>query len=118
MPLEHIPMKKSTLFILLFFSISSVYNAQTDTTITPNFSNFPAVKKTKTLKISTSSIPPSTLGELKDELIMWKNKVISIRINEKTNEFILIHNNLMQQAELFEVLKKYNIQKTNIISYK
>lgn len=60
----------------------------------------------------------NVLGEMKDELIMWSDKVISININEKTNEFMLIHNDLMQQAELFEVLKKYNIQKTNIVSYK
>ena len=111
-------MKKKSILFLLFFSISTVYIAQTDSTVNSLSPNVSSLKKNKILKISTLGLSLNVLGEMKDELIMWSDKVISININEKTNEFMLIHNDLMQQAELFEVLKKYNIQKTNIVSYK
>ncbi len=78
----------------------------------------PIQKNRKVLIFNTVGFNKNNLGALKDELIGWKEKVISITIDEKSNEFILIHNLLMDEQDLFSVLNKYGYAKKALISYK
>lgn len=112
-------MKKIFLFSFCLLGFKAI-NAQVVDSNISDSQEYSAVTKqnNKTLIINTSNLSMNVLGELKDELIVWKEKVISININEKTNEFILVHNYLLSDQELFEVLRKYDIQKKHIISYK
>lgn len=75
-------------------------------------------KTEKTLTINMSDYSILTFESLKEELISWKEKVKSAEINETTRQFILIHLPLLESRELFDVLNKYGIKKTDIISYK
>lgn len=108
-------MKLSLLFSVLFFSITNFCFSQIEQS--SQAINHISHNK-KTLKISTKDLTETTVSDLKDELTGWNEKVISITILEKTNEFILVHNDLMDKTDLFDVLKKYNIKKESIISYK
>jgi hypothetical protein len=71
----------------------------------------------KTLKINTSGLSVKTVEELKAELIAWKEKVVDITIDKPNQLFILKHNRFMNERELFEVINKYAITKTSIVSY-
>ncbi len=71
----------------------------------------------KTLKISTSAYSDKLILNLSDELAAWKGKVIAADIDQTTKTFTLKHNRYMNEKELFEVLDKYAITKTSIISY-
>lgn len=107
--------KKTLTILLLMFGFQSI-TAQ----ILPANNYIETNKdsgKLKVLKINTSGYSLDLLGELKDELIAWKEKVRSIDINENTKEFTLVHYLTMDNRELFDVLNKYNIQKNSIISY-
>jgi len=112
-------MKNIFLFSFCIVGLQTI-NAQVVDSNISDSQEYSAVTKqnNKTLIINTSNLSMNALGELKDELIVWKEKVISININEKTNEFILVHNYFLSDQELFEVLRKYDIQKKHIISYK
>lgn len=112
-------MKKVLLFSLCVLGYHNI-NAQVVDSKILNSNTYVSESKqnNKTLIINTSTLSMNVLGELKDELIVWKEKVLSININEQTQEFILEHNYLLSDQELFEVLRKYDIQKKHIISYK
>lgn len=108
-------MKKNFLFSILFFLAANICFAQIDDT---NQTIDHISHNKKTLIISIKDLTETAVSDLKDELIAWNEKVISIDILEKTNEFILVHNDLMNQKDLFDVLKKYTIKKEAILSYK
>jgi hypothetical protein len=112
-------MKKATLS-LIFVHLSMFLIGQTvvsDNKSELNNYNI-SDKPVKQLRINTSNYSQKTLEEIKDEFDGWKEKVISLEINEKTQQLVLIHNKLMERRELFEVLNKYAIKKEDIISYK
>lgn len=111
-------MKIKLLYIALFVSVSYVTKAQSDSTLNSEKIIKPEFKKTKTLKISTVDVPSNILESLKDELSAWKEKVLNIELDEKNQEFIVIHNMLMDEKDLFNTLKNYNIKKEAIIYYK
>ena len=111
-------MKKLVLFGFFIFNSHSFFSQTVFKTVDLNQKSETEKEKLKTLILNYSGLSLNAIGELKDELIVWKEKVASIEINEQTNEFILMHTNLMNEQELFEVLKKYNIKKINIVSYK
>lgn len=108
--------KKTLTLLLLMFGFQSI-TAQTLPANNSIETNNKDIGKLKVLKINTSGYSLDLLGELKDELIAWKEKVRSIDINENTKEFTLVHYLTMDNRELFDVLYKYNIQKNSIISY-
>lgn len=112
-------MKKILLFNFCFLAFQTI-NAQIIVSKVAVSQEYASATKeiNKILIINTSNLSMNVLGELKDELIVWKEKVVSININEQTKEFILEHNYLLSDQELFEVLRKYDIQKKHIISYK
>lgn len=107
--------EKTLTILLLMFGFQSI-TAQVNQQIAGD-NTIKIDKKVKILKINTSGYSLDFLGELKDELIVWKEKVISISIDEKNSEMKIIHNLYMDEREFFEVLKKYNIKKSTIISY-
>ncbi len=72
----------------------------------------------KRLVIKTTNFNYIEIDGLKNELIGWKEKVVSIFIDDKAQELTITHNLLMDSRELFEVLKKYQLKKEDIISYK
>ena len=72
----------------------------------------------KRLQIKTSNFSINDINGIKNELGGWKEKVISVFIDEKTQELTITHNLLMDSRELFEVLNKYQLKKEDIISYK
>lgn len=72
----------------------------------------------KTLKINTSGLSTKTVEALKAELIAWKEKVINITVDKPNQLFILEHNRFMNERELFEVMDKYAVTKSSIVSYK
>lgn len=112
-------MKKTIIFVL-FIHLSTLSFGQ----ITANDAQLSLKNKEisdkgfKRLKINTSNYSQKTLEDIKDEFDGWKEKVISLEINEKTQQLVLIHTTLMERRELFEVLNKYAIKKEDIISYK
>ena len=118
---------KSLLLIFCFFYLSQV---RAQTLITPslniiNQNHIPEneiedqnLKTLKTLKINTTGYSPTLINEMKDEFFAWKEKVVSVTFNTNDHEFILVHNQLMDQRELLEVLRKYGITKTAMTSYK
>lgn len=71
----------------------------------------------KILVLDGSSISMNTIGEFKDELIAWKEKIVSITIDESNHRVTVVHNKLLEQRELFDVIRKYNFPKASIISY-
>lgn len=110
---------KKILIVALFFGYETNFAQEIDIKASEiQAHQISLQQKSKTLIINTSTLSMNVLGELKDELIVWKEKVLSININEQTKEFILVHNYLLSDQELFEVLRKYDIQKKHIISYK
>ena len=100
--------------------MTGLCSAQSDGLIDSNLnnSNEEKIKTEKKLILKTEGYSLLTFESLKDELISWKEKVISVEINESTHQFILVHNTTLENPELFEVLHKYNIEKNSIISYK
>ena len=112
-------MKKVFLFSFCVLGFQTINAQVVDSNIAVS-QEYSAVTKqnNKALIINTSTLSMNVLGELKDELIVWKEKVLSININEQTHQFILEHNYLLSDQELFEILRKYDIQKKHIISYK
>lgn len=108
-------MKKNLFFSILFLLTANICFAQIDNANQAINHN---LDHKKTLKISTKDLSETTVSDLKDELVAWYEKVISVDILKKTHEFILVHNNLMNETDLFDVLKKYSIKKEAIISYK
>lgn len=108
--------KKTLIVLLLMFGFQSI-TAQTLPANNSIETNNKDIGKLKVLKINTSGYSLDLLGELKDELIVWKEKVVSISIDGKNREMEIIHNFNMDEREFFEVLKKYNIKKSTIISY-
>lgn len=74
-------------------------------------------QSTKTLIINLSGFSLNYIGELKDELIGWREKVISISINEDTRVISIVHNELLDPREISDVLSKYQIVKDRIISH-
>jgi hypothetical protein len=105
-------------YLVLFILFTGIIFAQTSTTIAENHIQEKTSKKFKTLTLSILYLSESQLSELKDELSAWREKVNSIEIIEKTNELVLVHNKSMDETDLFDVLKKYNVKKDQIISYK
>ena len=73
---------------------------------------------TKTLVIDASKSGIKNSENLKDELSSWKEKIISIDLNDKTNRLTIIHNGLLDPRELTELLDKHQISQKNIISHK
>lgn len=110
-------MKKIILAAICITFSQLSYSQSTDSLSNSDNNQSKYAKKTKTLKINTSGYSLNMFGELKDELIVWTSKVNRIDIDEKNKEFILIHNQLMDTRELFEVLNKYGIKKSSILSY-
>lgn len=110
---------RTPLLCLLIFTTSLLCSAQntTEAVIQTPLTNVNQ-KTTKKLILNISDYPLNKMGEMKDELVAWKEKIVSIHVDEHSKEFILIHNHLMLQEELFEVLKKYGVQKNSIITYK
>ena len=74
-------------------------------------------KKTKTLRISTVDLSEKMVLDMKDEFVGWQEKVIFTSVEEYNREFILVHNDLMNETDLFDALRKYSIKKENILSY-
>jgi len=72
---------------------------------------------TKTMKIDFSSYSRNVIGELKDELSMWKEKITLIEIDENLHQMKIAHNGLLDKRELYDLLIKYNIKESKIISY-
>ena len=108
--------KKTLALLLLMFGFQTI-TAQTSAGNNSNETINKDSGKLKVLKISTSGYSLDLLGELKDELMAWKEKVESVEINQTAKEFILKHYETMNNRELFDVLNKYSIQKKSIISY-
>ena len=107
---------KKLLFLSAFLVLtSSIYSQNTPNSIKQPTDASTIIKKT--LTINTSGIAIKTVEGLKAELINWKEKVIDIAIDKSNQLFILKHNGFMNERELFEVLDKYGITKTSIISY-
>ena len=74
-------------------------------------------KTYKKLVLNLADKAPNVGGELKDELIAWKEKVISVSLDESAKHITIIHNQLLEETELFEVLAKYGLSRKFIISY-
>lgn len=72
---------------------------------------------TKTLVINLSSFSLPAISEFKDELSGWQGKIISINLNEDTRIISILHNQLLENREIDDVLKKYLIHKDFIISH-
>ncbi len=102
----------------MFFLTYLCNNTFSQTSLEINIdSALPAItKKLKTLKINMNGYSILNFESLKAELIAWQEKVKSININENTKEFTLVHYLAMDQTDLFDVLKKYDIKKEAIIS--
>lgn len=110
-------MKKYIILFLFTYLCNNTF-AQTTLEINSDGTFSEITKKLKTLKINMNGYPILNFESLKAELIAWKEKVKSIDINENTKEFTLVHYLAMDQTDLFDVLKKYDIKKEAIISYK
>lgn len=72
--------------------------------------------ESKTIFIDVSKLTENQRGELKDELIGYKEKVISLTLNEKPSEIILQHSLAFLHSEIVFVLKKYKLD-SSFISY-
>lgn len=75
------------------------------------------IENEKKLIIDLKSASRETFEALKEELSGWREKVKAVEINESNNHFILIHYASLDNRELYDLLKKYNIQKESILSY-
>ncbi|MDF2448720.1 MAG: hypothetical protein K0R26_1224 [Bacteroidota bacterium] len=86
--------------------------------ITAKLSYSQTLTKSKTLKISTEGLTEKNILNLKNELISWNEKVVSVEVGEHVREFTLVHKLSMDETDLFDLLKKYHIKKEDILSYK
>lgn len=107
-------------FISIFFLVAANYsNAQSPNVIAERQVYYNTLAQTtKTLVIDVSKAGIKNSENLKDELSSWKEKVISIDLDDKTNRLTIVHNGLLDPRELNEVLDKHQIAKKNIISHK
>lgn len=107
--------------ILLFIScifLTSLSFAQTPDSISHIELTETINKETKTLRINISDYSLENMESFKEELISWKEKISSVDIKEENNELIVTHFLTLDNRELYDVFKRYNIDKNSIISYK
>jgi hypothetical protein len=74
-------------------------------------------QNTKTLVINISDYSLNVIGEFKDEIIAWKGKVISVNIDELQHSMTIVHYKILEQKEMFDVMGKYGIKISRILSY-
>lgn len=103
-----------------FLLIIAYCSGQSDDLTDSNLNNIEEVKNMteKVLVLNMSDNSLLTFESLKEELISWKEKVKSVDIDNTTHKFTLVHLPILENRELFDVLNKYGIDKTSIISYK
>ncbi|MBS1634580.1 MAG: hypothetical protein JST26_01570 [Bacteroidetes bacterium] len=107
---------KQFLFLSLFMLTTFCMISQTKTEVTAP--KMDAVQKNyKTLVLDFSDKSLNTAGALKDELIAWKEKIVSISIDETAHRITIVHNQLIDERELFEVIEKYGLSRKFIVSY-
>ncbi len=111
-------MNKNLLIISIIFFLTSSSFAQTPSIKTNDEAVGSNDKTTMVLKLNISGYDLFTIESLKEELMAWNEKISSVDINESTKEFTLVHFLTLENRELYDVLKKHNIQKNSIISYK
>ena len=106
-------MKKYILFIISLSS-TSLFSQ----TVILDATN-PALVNTKrftyTIDFSVSNL--ETVSLMKNELISWDTKIISVTINEADKKMVFTHTNQFNQLEFIELLGKYNMSKKQIVSY-
>lgn len=111
-------MKK--IFFILLISLITQYSFSQSNHIAGNELNNPLPEinpKNKTLEINTYELSYNLQSGIREELSSWKEKIISITIDEKNNIMAITHNELMNERDFFDLLLKYGIIKSRIISY-
>lgn len=99
-------------FIFLLFIACSIHGQSISI---ENFSKEKTETKFITCILSTVYYPEEDVIELKNELMGWDTKVISVLINsDKT--LTIKHNTLFNQIEFSDVLDKYHMSTKSIIS--
>ncbi|MES2566452.1 MAG: hypothetical protein V4565_06285 [Bacteroidota bacterium] len=108
-------MKYIIFLSLALFSFS--LDAQQSTTEAQLFQTRLSMKIT-TLKINVAGCTGQQLINLKAEYQNWSNKISSISMDQQNLILSIAHNGLWQKQEIYEMLEKYNISKSKIISDK
>jgi hypothetical protein len=73
--------------------------------------------KVLTLNLDVASYDMNLLGELKDELLTFDGKVISVLLDEVNRTMKITHNALLSKEEAMQILTKHHILSTAIVSY-
>lgn len=123
-------MKAPVTFLLLFFvqlsfsqnnSTIAKANSYTNTTDSKETEralyNQKLSQESVTLKLNLSDISPTTINNLKEEMIGYDGKVTLVEWDNILKEMLITHNGLIKKKDVFEILEKYNISKSTIISY-
>lgn len=109
---------KKVFFIPVFLLASQFIYSQTTVDSLSSKNILTINKLSKTIVINTSDLTERTVTELKDEFSTWKEKIVSIDLNEGSKQLKITHNHYINEQEFFDVLLKYNITKKTIVSYK
>lgn len=110
-------MKKLLVTIFLVNSVNYIYSQTDKKALEQQKYQAMLSQSSKTLIINIAGFSMNAVGEFKDEIIMWKEKITSVSIDEKENTMTIIHNGLLGVKEMDDVLSKYQIKKNKIISY-
>jgi hypothetical protein len=71
----------------------------------------------KTLVINITDLPLNNLNSFKNEILAWHEKVSSAVIDINTKKMTIVHFKVLETRELFDVLDKYSIKASRILSY-
>ena len=110
-------MKKIIFFILCWFIASYSYSQNPPPTNEHQIYLDGLTQSTKTLVIDINGLSLNVIGEFKDEIIAWKGKVVSVNIDESQHTISIVHYKILEQKEMYDVMGKYGIKTSRILSY-
>jgi len=100
---------KYLVITILFFTIATSIYAQKKVVPTI-FSTTPiSVSQTKTLTLDISHYDANIVGEFKDKLILYKDKIETVSINEELQTLTLTYNSYMLIEDLKKTFNNYGI---------
>ncbi|MFZ5552043.1 MAG: hypothetical protein ACOZCO_02925 [Bacteroidota bacterium] len=104
-------MKKIILAVVFLFSMSYCFSQATTTKPDPKPTIFKTVApgQTVTLKLTLTGYSMNVLGELKDCLLTWTGKVLSVSLNETTKEMQISYNEFMLKEDFLECFRKNGV---------
>ena len=110
-------MKTFILFIFCFLTALCSFSQNSSVVVEQQKYQQLLAQSTKTLVINTVNFSSSTLTTFQNEILAWQGKISSAVIDTNTNKMTIIHFRVLETRELFDVLDKYSIKKSRILSY-